>query len=228
MPKVDTGYYAVRVGRSSGIYYSWDECRRQIDRFPNAEYKKFLVKSEAQEYLNTYKKKKIEREEALKAEKIIIYVDGSCTSDKKLDLQAGIGIYFKDKEIRVSEKLPGKEQTNNRAELYAVLRALELCNDNVSTLEIRSDSEYVINIFERWIEGWKKRNWEKRKGEIKNKDLIKKIDKLICDRVGKVFFIHVRAHQGEEGNETADKLAKKGALFEPVSDDEKLVSYFKK
>ena len=36
-------YYAVRIGRKSGIYRSWDECKRQVDGFPYAKFKSFLT-----------------------------------------------------------------------------------------------------------------------------------------------------------------------------------------
>jgi viroplasmin and RNaseH domain-containing protein len=39
-PKVGP-VYAVRSGRQPGLYSTWDECRTQVDRFPQAEYKKF-------------------------------------------------------------------------------------------------------------------------------------------------------------------------------------------
>lgn len=27
-------YYAVRVGRDTGIFESWDECKQSVDKFP--------------------------------------------------------------------------------------------------------------------------------------------------------------------------------------------------
>ena len=45
-------YYAVRKGRVPGIYYSWDECRAQVDKFSGAEFKSFHSEKEAELYLN--------------------------------------------------------------------------------------------------------------------------------------------------------------------------------
>ena len=48
-------YYAVRKGRVPGIYYSWDECRAQVDKFSGAEFKSFHSEKEAELYLNNNK-----------------------------------------------------------------------------------------------------------------------------------------------------------------------------
>ncbi|CAG8843241.1 1575_t:CDS:2, partial [Racocetra persica] len=53
--------------------------------------------------------------------------------------------FFKDKDPRnLSERLPGEQQTNNHAEIYAAIRALEICDKN-ENLIINTDSFYVIN-----------------------------------------------------------------------------------
>ncbi|CAG8674206.1 11193_t:CDS:1, partial [Dentiscutata heterogama] len=49
---------------------------------------------------------------------------------------------------------------NNRAEIYAVVRALETCENREKVLEIRTDSRNVVNAFEGWINTWKMRDWK--------------------------------------------------------------------
>ncbi|KAM3932591.1 ribonuclease H1-like [Leptodactylus fuscus] len=44
---VATMFYAVRKGRSPGVYKTWEECKEQVDRFPSARYKKFASEEEA-------------------------------------------------------------------------------------------------------------------------------------------------------------------------------------
>ena len=34
-------YYAVKVGRKIGIYYNWNDCKEQVDKFPKAVFKSF-------------------------------------------------------------------------------------------------------------------------------------------------------------------------------------------
>lgn len=38
-------YYAVWIGKKPGVYNSWDECKAQVDKFPNAKYKKLKATS---------------------------------------------------------------------------------------------------------------------------------------------------------------------------------------
>uniref|UniRef100_A0A8C7IIL3 Ribonuclease H1 n=1 Tax=Oncorhynchus kisutch TaxID=8019 RepID=A0A8C7IIL3_ONCKI len=40
-------FYAVRKGLNPGVYQTWDECKKQIDRFPHASYKKFAAEKDA-------------------------------------------------------------------------------------------------------------------------------------------------------------------------------------
>lgn len=45
-------FYAVKKGRTPGIYRNWDDCKKQVDGFSGAEYKSFDKISDATEYLN--------------------------------------------------------------------------------------------------------------------------------------------------------------------------------
>ena len=54
-------YYAVRAGRTPGIYTNWDACKAQVDGFANASFKSFPTKEEAEAFLgNNTKENKIE------------------------------------------------------------------------------------------------------------------------------------------------------------------------
>lgn len=44
-------YYAVKVGRVTGIYTSWNECEKQVCRYKGAKYRSFTTIEEAEEYL---------------------------------------------------------------------------------------------------------------------------------------------------------------------------------
>ena len=44
-------YYAVRKGRQPGLYYIWEDAKRQVDGFSGAEHRAFFSESEALEYL---------------------------------------------------------------------------------------------------------------------------------------------------------------------------------
>ncbi|KAM5142614.1 ribonuclease H1 isoform 3-T3 [Callospermophilus lateralis] len=40
-------FYAVRRGRRTGVFLTWNECKAQVDRFPAARFKKFASEDEA-------------------------------------------------------------------------------------------------------------------------------------------------------------------------------------
>lgn len=114
----------------------------------------------------------------------------------------------------VSERLEGETQTNQRAELTAVIRALERTKKNAK-IRIFTDSKYTIDCSTNWYRSWEKNNWMKPDGEpVLNQDLIKRIRALIDerDRAGfKTLFQWVKGHSSIAGNLNADRLAVAGA-----------------
>ena len=50
-------YYAVRVGRIVGIFFTWEDCKRQVHKYPGAEYKSFDRIDLANEYISFERKK---------------------------------------------------------------------------------------------------------------------------------------------------------------------------
>ena len=74
-------------------------------------------------------------------------------------------------------------------------------------VEVHSDSQYVVNAFNKhWIDGWKKRGWKTaNKQPVKNRDLWERL--LAAKSKHKVEFIWVKGHAGHELNERCDELA---------------------
>ena len=71
-----------------------------------------------------------------------MYTDGACSNNGKPGARAGLGVYFGlNHKKNVSERLIG-QQTNNRAELTAAIRAIEVAPNHFNLL-IFTDSEYV-------------------------------------------------------------------------------------
>lgn len=69
------------------------------------------------------------------------------------------------RDRNIAEACPGRP-TNNRAELYAIIRALEEAPRNdVETLIIKTDSKYCIGCFSSWHKGWEQHGWKNSKGE---------------------------------------------------------------
>jgi ribonuclease HI len=144
----------------------------------------------------------------------IIYTDGACTSNGKKGARAGVGVWFgPNHPYNVSERLPGERQTNQRAELTALKRALNMCPMNRNA-HIFSDSHYAIKCVTEWFPNWEKRGWKNSQGKpVENRDIVEEILELIRDREsckGKTKFEWVKGHSGDAGNEAADSLAVKG------------------
>ncbi|KAK3516792.1 hypothetical protein QTP70_023671 [Hemibagrus guttatus] len=47
MGKKGRFFYAVRKGHRPGVYQTWEECKFQVEKFPDARYKKFAAEDEA-------------------------------------------------------------------------------------------------------------------------------------------------------------------------------------
>ena len=126
--------------------------------------------------------------------------------------KAGIGIYIENM-YNISERLIGK-QTNQRAELYAILKSLTLINLNhYNNILIYTDSQYSINCITKWVKNWIKNNWQDKKNKpVKNKDLIESIYNIYkCN--SNIIFKHVLAHTSNIdchslGNSKADMFTR--------------------
>jgi len=178
-------------------------------------------------------KLEINKTNLIKEQEIIeVFTDGSSFNNGKKNAQAGFGVYFGENDIRNISKKVINKQTNNVGELLAIYNALLiLSRDNKlnDIIKIYTDSEYCLKIFQShynkykkicnpWIIKWKMKDFK----DVKNKDIIKNIDKLLL-KFNNVEFIHVRSHKiaplditSKEyriwfGNKQADILAQKGA-----------------
>lgn len=110
--------------------------------------------------------------------------------------------------------MKGTRQTNQRAELTAVQRALEIA-PRYRDVTIFTDSKYAIDCVTNWFTNWEKNGWlTATKKPVENKDLIQEIRSHIVyrDKFGKkTLFNWVKGHNNNPGNTAADKLALNGA-----------------
>ncbi len=137
--------------------------------------------------------------------KIEIYTDGACKGNPG---DGGWGALLicgeHKKEIFGGEK----QTTNNRMEILAAIKALEVIKKPYE-IHIHTDSKYVKNGIMIWISGWEKNNWKtSNKKDVKNKDLWQRLDQL--SRKYHVTWHWVKGHSGHKYNEKADELANKG------------------
>ncbi|KAI9570156.1 ribonuclease H-like domain-containing protein [Boletus coccyginus] len=158
----------------------------------------------------------------------IVYCDGACKGNGQPGSVAGIGVWWGHGDLRnIFERCPGT-QTNNRAELIAIVRILEMTPPLKRRLLIKTDSNYSIQCVTSWIFHWMRNGFLAADGKpVKNRALIKYLAALLDARrktSQTVEFKHVRGHAGIEGNEAADQLANLGATkpMVPERDWEKL------
>src|SRR5438876_8798310 len=77
----------------------------------------------------------------------------------KEDAQAGSGIWYGENDLRNKAlKMPGKTQSNQTSELYAVLQVART-TPKETPLMIKSDSEYAIKGLTENLTHWKDKGW---------------------------------------------------------------------
>lgn len=133
-----------------------------------------------------------------------IYTDGACSGNPGPGGWAAVLLYKQHKK-----EISGAENntTNNRMELTAIIRGLELLKEPCS-VKLYSDSAYSLNPFlNGWIETWKTNGWRtSAKEDVKNVDLWQTLIKLIEKH--KIEFIKVKGHADNELNNRCDFLAR--------------------
>ena len=136
---------------------------------------------------------------------VVIYTDGACKGNPGPGGWGALLQYGR----RERELFGGESRTtNNRMELIAVIRALESLKRS-ATVEIYTDSQYVKNGIETWINAWKRNGWKTSgRKPVKNADLWVELDRLV--REHGITWHWVKGHADTEGNQRADELANRG------------------
>jgi len=144
-------------------------------------------------------------------EKILhIFTDGACPNNGRKSANAAWGcLLVSDEGYVILDRLSGaiplsESQTNQRAELTALLRGLELAEkqfgrlNDVKKVQIWSDSEYSINCASVWGPKWKARGWKKQGGDIQHLDLIRVLVEKTLALGFKIEYRWLKGHKGGE------------------------------
>ncbi|MBI3458915.1 ribonuclease HI [Candidatus Azambacteria bacterium] len=150
--------------------------------------------------------------------KIIIYTDGSSRSNPG---PGGWGVIVAGDDQVV--ELGGRETltTNNRMELMAAIKGISFLVSQLQTtnyklqtrlIEMRVDSQYVINGITQWIMGWKRHGWVNSKKEpVLNRDLWEILDEVVSNvhkkNGARILWRYTPGHVGIPGNDRADAIA---------------------
>ena len=199
-------FYAVKNGKTPGIFETWDECKKSVDGYSGAVFKSFKTKDEALAFLGI---------ESSSNSGIPIDVDGSIASDSSCatayvdgsyniatkEFGYGVVMFHNGEELHMSKSFSDAEKASMRnvageilGSMAAVEKAIEL---GVKSVDIYFDYMGI----RAWALGEWKRN---KKGTIAYYDYMQSVKDKIA-----INFVKVKGHSGVEGNEEADRLAKK-------------------
>jgi ribonuclease HI len=136
---------------------------------------------------------------------ITIYTDGACSGNPGT---GGWGVVILENNKEDTFLNGGNDDTtNNRMELTATIEALKYFEDK-QTITLITDSKYVKDGIQSWIQNWKKNGWKTAsKKPVKNKDLWVELDELISRH--NINWEWVKGHAGNKHNEKADYLARR-------------------
>ena len=139
---------------------------------------------------------------------IKIYTDGSCHSQLLIGAWAAI-LFIGGKKVVLKDI--ETDTTHNRMELLGVIKAVEYLEEHKqaeNSIEVYSDSQYVVNLLVR-KQKLKQKNFLTKKGTlIQNADLVQKLIKQI--ELYGISFVKVKAHQkdGDKINREVDILVR--------------------
>jgi ribonuclease HI len=145
----------------------------------------------------------------VKKDNLKIYTDGAAKGNPGKAGWAAVFI-MGNKVFEMGEGV--KHATNNQMELTGPIEALKYLNklphrqDLWGSVEIISDSKYVILGITEWIFNWQKNNWRNAaKKPVLNRELWEELYELAKNLKPK--WTYVKGHDGDKYNERADEIA---------------------
>lgn len=204
-------FYAVKVGRVPGIYGTWDECKLQVDGYPNSEYKGFARLSEAESFVGTEVLESMKLNPDIYAHEenastpleggyaVKAYVDGSYDVATG-NYASGAVILLDGKTVELSKLYTddaGGKLRNVAGEIKGAELAIEYCKKHgIDSVVIYHD--YL------GVGKWADDEWKA------NLDMTKAYKSYIreCRKNMRINFVKVKGHSGDKYNDMADALAK--------------------
>lgn len=196
--------YAVKKGKKTGVFKTWEACKASVDGFSGAQYKSFFSKEEAQAYLagttNALQSTIDSAVEEKNTNQVVAYVDGSfhkelgkysfgcvlLTPDGDIIRESGNGDNPESLELR-----------NVTGEMLGAMFAVKWCQVN-GYPAVKICYDYM------GIEMWATGDWKTNNNLTqKYAEFMRKSSTLI-----QITFQKIAAHTGDKYNEEADKLAK--------------------
>lgn len=199
-------YYAVKKGKTPGIYLAWDDCKAQTEGYSGAIYKSFQSIEEAENFVRgsaVFDGGSCEEggaeAEPVDEDTAVAYVDGSYNVTTG-EYSCGVVFLYEGKEETMAQKGEDEELAQMRnvaGEILGSQLAMELAvRRGIRKIKIYHDYQGIAS----WCLGEWKTNKEGTKAYKKYYDSVQ--DKL------QVTFVKVKGHSGDHYNDMADELAK--------------------
>ena len=192
-------YYAVKKGRKTGVFETWDECKQSVSGFSGAAYKSFTTREEASAFVNGTKSNNDKEEPDDKQSEAFAYVDGSYDDTTK-SYSYGMVMMHKDEELCFSKKFD-KDDMSDMRNVAGEIKGAEMAMRYA--LKNQYKKLYIFHDYEgiaKWCTGEWKTNKE---GTRAYRNFFEKIKHQL-----EVHFVKVVAHTNIKYNDMADALAK--------------------
>jgi len=191
-------FYAVKVGRQTGLFTNWADCKAQVQGYSGAVYKSFPTLQEAQQYLWGESETVVAAQPA--ASEMIAYVDGSFHAGQRR-FAYGAVIFYGGEEYHFQgsdDDLELVEMRNVAGEIRGAERAMRFAlEQGAQTLHLYHDYEGIA----RWCTG----EWQAKK---LGTQAYRRFYQEARAQGLTVHFHKVKGHSGDTYNELADQLAK--------------------
>lgn len=214
-------FYAVKQGRKTGMFLTWDDCKKQVMGYPGAIYKSFGIREEAEAYLGVTGAQTGQKNGTVDATErtagitrsvssgnnksentenaVEIYVDGSYHAATK-EFSYGMVVLVDGKEEKFSQKMTDPELAQMRnvaGEIKGSEAAMQYALDHkIPSIIIYHDYQGIAS----WCNG----DWKANKpGTIAYRDFYREASRKI-----KIQFRKVKGHSNDKYNDMVDQLAK--------------------
>ena len=214
-------FYAVKQGRKTGMFLTWDDCKKQVMGYPGAIYKSFGTREEAEAYLGVTRAQIDQKNGTVDATErtaeitrsvssgnnksentenaVEIYVDGSYHAATK-EFSYGMVVLVDGKEEKFSQKMTDPELAQMRnvaGEIKGSEAAMQYALDHeIPSIIIYHDYQGIAS----WCNG----DWKANKpGTIAYRDFYREASQKI-----KIQFRKVKGHSNDKYNDMVDQLAK--------------------
>ncbi len=213
-------YYAVKRGKTKGIYLTWEDCKSQVEGVPYAVYKSFPTIGEAEAFL-TGEPAEAGRETGavashpgggqvdeagaprLEAGEAVAYVDGSYNVATE-EYSCGVVFFYGGSEDHICRKGEDSELASMRNVAGEILGARIAMQEAVS----RGAKKLTIYHDYQGIASWCLGQWKTNKeGTRAYKEYFDSLKGTLA-----ISFQKVKGHSGDTWNDLADELAK-SAIF---------------